>query len=200
LQQEFYNDPTVYDVDVEAIWRKGWVFAGHTCEIPQTGDFVELRLANDSILILRDEFGKVQALHNVCRHRGSLICGEACGRVKKLVCPYHRWAYSLDGSLFHAPGMQEDLDKSQLGLKRVAHRETAGLIFISLADNPSNFSPADSILFPLLKPQGFERAKVAKCVDYVVKANWKLVWENNRECFHCNANHPQFGRHQSGYS
>lgn len=192
LLQAFYSDPDVYRADLDAVWRRGWVFAGHTCEIPNPGDYFELRLDADSILIIRDESGKVQALHNVCRHRGSLVCDEPCGHVKKLVCPYHRWAYHLDGSLLHAPGMQESLDKNSLGLKRVAHQETGGLIFICLAENPSDFNPARALLDPLLKPQGFERAKVAKCVDYLVKANWKLVWENNRECYHCNANHPQY--------
>src|SRR5207245_4242715 len=70
--------------------------------------------------------------------------------------------------------------------------EIGGLIFISLAKVPPPLSPARAALAPLLKPQGFVRAKVAKAVDYLVKANWKLVWENNRECYHCNLNHPQY--------
>jgi Rieske 2Fe-2S family protein len=66
------------------------------------------------------------------------------------------------------------------------------LIFISLAAEPASFEQAHETLAPLLKPQGFNRAKVAKAVDYLVDANWKLVWENNRECYHCNVNHPQY--------
>ena len=88
--------------------------------------------------------------------------------------------------------MQADLDKSEMGLHPIHIRETAGLIFISLANKPLDFDVADEIISRLAKPQGLTRAKVAKSVDYVVKANWKLVWENNRECFHCNANHPQY--------
>jgi Rieske 2Fe-2S family protein len=88
--------------------------------------------------------------------------------------------------------MQSDLDKSRLGLHRVHAQEVEGLIFISLAKEPIEFDRARETLAPLLKPQGFNRAKVAKTVDYLVKANWKLVWENNRECFHCNVNHPQY--------
>jgi Rieske 2Fe-2S family protein len=94
--------------------------------------------------------------------------------------------------LFHAPGMQEDLDKSALGLKSVPIREVEGLIFVCLSESPPEFAAADEVLSDLARPQGFTRAKVAKSVDYLVKANWKLVWENNRECFHCNANHPQY--------
>src|SRR6185436_1546386 len=88
--------------------------------------------------------------------------------------------------------MQEDLDKSQLGLRPVALEEVEGLLFISLAAEPIPFGQAREVLEPLFKPQGLRRAKVAHCADYLVQANWKLVWENNRECYHCNVNHPQY--------
>lgn len=88
--------------------------------------------------------------------------------------------------------MQSDLDKSQLGLHPVSAHEIGGLVFISLARQPIPFEAAAEVLGDLLKPQGFHRARVAKMVDYRVKANWKLVWENNRECYHCNQNHPQY--------
>jgi Rieske 2Fe-2S family protein len=192
LLQEFYSDEEVYRFDLERVWRKGWLFAGHSCEIPTAGDYITLEIDKDSLIVLRGDDGAAHALHNVCRHRGSLICEDACGHLKKLVCPYHRWAYDLDGSLFHAPGMQEDLDKPALGLRSVPIREVEGLIFVCLAKSPPEFDAADEVLSDLARPQRFTRAKVAKAVDYLVKANWKLVWENNRECFHCNANHPQY--------
>ncbi|MBM3846296.1 MAG: aromatic ring-hydroxylating dioxygenase subunit alpha [Verrucomicrobia bacterium] len=131
-------------------------------------------------------------MHNLCRHRGSLICDADCGSVKKLVCPYHRWAYGLDGHLIHAPAMPEDFDKSSHGLRKVAVREVEGLIFVCLDERPMDFSGAAEVFGELARPQGLRQAKVAKAVDYLVKANWKLVWENNRECFHCNSNHPQY--------
>ncbi len=192
LLREFYSDEEIYRLDLERVWRKGWLFAGHSCEIPASGDYFSLEVDKDSLIVVRGDDGQAHALHNVCRHRGSLICEDACGHLKKLVCPYHRWTYTLDGSLFHAPGMQEDLDKSKLGLKSVAIREVQGLIFVCLAESPLDFNPAGDVLSDFARPQGFTRSKVAKAVDYLVKANWKLVWENNRECFHCNANHPQY--------
>jgi Rieske 2Fe-2S family protein len=147
---------------------------------------------SDSVIVVRDADGRARALHNVCRHRGSLICENSDGHLNKLVCPYHHWTYGLEGKLLHAPGMQEDLDKSGLSLQSITIREIAGLIFISLASEPPDFDAAHEVIAMLAKPQGLARAKVAKAVDYLVKANWKLVWENNRECFHCNANHPQY--------
>jgi Rieske 2Fe-2S family protein len=192
MLREFYSDEEVYRLDCQRVWRAGWLFAGHSCEISKQGDYFTLEVDGDSVIVTRDGTGQARALHNVCRHRGSLICDKAAGQVKRLVCPYHRWTYDLDGRLLHAPGMQEDLDKSELGLQSINIRETAGLILISLASDPPDFDAAHDLLATLAKPQGLARAKVAKAVDYLVKANWKLVWENNRECFHCNANHPQY--------
>ena len=175
LLQQFYGDDRVYHVDLERIWRRGWLFAGHSCEISKPGQYFTLEVDADSILVIRDENLRVQALHNVCRHRGSLICEDSCGNAKKLVCPYHRWTYDLDGELLHAPGMQEDLDKSQLGLHPVHIRETEGLIFISLASEPPDFDAADEVLADLAKPQGLARAKIAKAVDYLVKDRKSVV-------------------------
>lgn len=192
LPGEFYSDETVYRHDLTRVWRTGWLFAGHSCEIPKAGDFFTLEVDADSIIVVRSEDGAVHALNNVCRHRGSTICHETAGHASRLVCPYHQWAYGLDGRLLACRGMPEDLDKSQFGLAAVHAREVGGLIFISLAQNPAPFEPAFETLAPLLQPQGFNRAKVAKAADYLVNANWKLVWENNRECYHCNVNHPQY--------
>jgi Rieske 2Fe-2S family protein len=192
LPRELYSDAEVYRLDVERVWRRGWLFAGHSVEIQRPGDYFLVEIDADSVIVLRGHDGAVHAMHNVCRHRGSLICDAPAGRVHRLLCPYHQWAYDLDGSLVACRGMHESLDKSRLGLHRVHVREVAGLLFISLAETPLPFEPARDVFSALASPQGLTRARVAKAIDYVVKANWKLVWENNRECFHCNVNHPQY--------
>src|SRR5262245_41871686 len=170
LPRAFFSDEEVYQADLNTIWRRGWLFAGHSCEIPKPGDYFTLNLDTDSVLVVRGENGEAHALHNLCRHRGSLICDDSCGHVRHLACPYHRWTYALDGTLLHAPGMQEDLPKSELGLRHVALREFEGLIYISLADEPPDFEAAREVLGNVARPQGFTRAKVAKAVDYLVKA------------------------------
>jgi Rieske 2Fe-2S family protein len=192
LPRAFYSDEEVYRADVEAVWRPGWLFAGHSCEIPETGDYFTLQVDTDPLIVARGEDGAIHALHNICRHRGSIVCTEPAGHAARLVCPYHQWTYRPDGTLLACRGMPEDLDKSQFGLRGVHVREVEGLIFISLAREPAPFEHAQELLAPFLKPQGFRRARVAKAVDYLVRANWKLVWENNRECYHCNFNHPQY--------
>jgi len=192
LPGEFYLDDEIYRLDIVHVWRTGWLFAGHTCEIAKPGNYFTMEVDSDSIIIIRADDGTIHALHNVCRHRGSRICSDACGHVSRLVCPYHQWTYALDGTLLACRGMHADLDKSQFSLHPVHVKEVEGLIFISLAKKPVPFVLAQRVLAPLLKPQGFARAKVAKAADYLVKANWKLLWENNRECYHCNVNHPQY--------
>jgi Rieske 2Fe-2S family protein len=188
----FYSDEAVYRADLEKIWRRGWLFAGHSCEIPKPGNYFTVQVDTDSIIIIRSEDGLIEGLHNVCRHRGSLICTKPSGHLKKLVCPYHQWTYGLEGNLLACRGMPSEMDKSQFHLKKVHVRELDGLIYFSLATTAPDFGPADREISPLTRPQGFPQAKVAKAVDYLVKANWKLVWENNRECYHCNVNHPQY--------
>lgn len=192
LPQDFYSEEEVYRADIQAVWRQGWLFAGHSCEIPKAGDYFTLQVDTDPIVVVRGDDGAIRAFHNVCRHRGSIVCTDEAGHAGRLVCPYHQWAYGLDGRLIACRGMQEDIDKSKLGLPPVHAHDLEGLIFISLSPHPPAFEPTEKALAPVLRPQGFRRAKVAKAVDYLVKANWKLVWENNRECYHCNLNHPQY--------
>jgi Rieske 2Fe-2S family protein len=192
LPREFYFDEEIYRVDLERVWRQGWLFAGHSCEIPAAGDYLTLRVDADSIIVTRSQDGVVRAFHNVCRHRGSILCGDDRGHASRFVCPYHQWTYGTDGKLLACRGMPEDFDKAPFALHPVQAREMEGLIYISLATKPSDFGVAQAVLGSAIKPQGMARARVAKRVDYEIQANWKLVWENNRECYHCNANHPQY--------
>jgi glycine betaine catabolism A len=192
LPRPFYHKELLYRAEMEFIWRNGWLFAGHSCQIPHPGDYFLYEVDDDSIIVVRQDDGGVRALYNVCRHRGSLICETSEGSVKRFICPYHQWTYDRGGRLLLYRGMQEGLDKAQLGLNQAHAREVEGMIFISLAAQPLDFELANQTIAPMLKPQGLTRAKVAKIMDFDVHANWKLVWENNRECFHCNVSHPQY--------
>jgi Rieske 2Fe-2S family protein len=192
LPGPFYSEEAIYRLDLARVWRRGWLFAGHTGEIPEPGDYLTVPLDTDSVILIRGDDGQVRGFHNLCRHRGSLLCPDAAGHVGKLVCPYHQWAYARDGRLLACRGMPDDLDKGAFGLVPVPVGVIEGMIFFSLAAHPPDFAAPRECLGPLVRPQGLERAKVAKTIDYEVAANWKLVWENNRECYHCNVNHPQY--------
>jgi glycine betaine catabolism A len=191
LPGRFYTDAALYEVELAEIWRKGWLFAAVSGELPGPGSYLVYTVGTESAIIVRSEDGTVAAHHNVCRHRGSLIA-TGSGRVRNFTCPYHQWMYGLDGQLRHARSMPGDFDKSQHGLRPVHAREVAGLIFVSFAADPADFGEAGRLLSAMGTPQGIAGAKVAHAADYEVAANWKLVWENNRECYHCDANHPQY--------
>ena len=191
LPRAFYTTAALYDLELELYWQRGWLFAGHSCQAKEPGEYFVYEVGTNAAIIVRQENGTLAAHHNVCRHRGSVIATEACGKTRSFVCPYHQWTYGLDGKLRHCRGMQ-DFDKGAYGLHPVRVEEMDGLIYISFAADPPDFAAARALMSPVLAPQGLGRAKIAKIADYLIPANWKLVWENNRECFHCNINHPQY--------
>lgn len=192
LPRPFYHEELLYRIEMEYIWRAGWLFAGHSCQIPNPGDYFLYDVGEDTIIIIRDDEDQVHALYNVCRHRGSIICDASEGHVKRFICPYHQWTYDRGGRLLLYRGMQNGLDKSKLGMHCAHAREMEGMIFISLADQPLDFEPVSETICPVARPQGLAHAKVAKIMDFDIQANWKLIWENNRECYHYNVNHPQY--------
>ena len=196
LEREFHTDPGLYQLDLERIWRRGWLFAGHSGEAKRPGDYIVFEVDADSVIVMRGDDGAIHALHNTCRHRGMKLCETPSGHVARIVCPYHQWSYSRHGALLTCGGMDADgdLDRRDFALRGVHAREVGGLVFVCLADDPMPFDGAAQALGALLAPQGLERARVAATRRYEVRANWKLVWENNRECWHCETGHPQYVR------
>jgi nitrite reductase/ring-hydroxylating ferredoxin subunit len=110
LPGEFYHDTEIYRSDLSRIWYRQWIFVAHTAEVSAPGDYLTVSIGEYRILVIRDNKGEVGVLHNVCRHRGSIICTEASGSVKqRLTCPYHQWSYSLDGTFARGRSTPEDL-------------------------------------------------------------------------------------------
>lgn len=192
LEREFYTSQEVFEQEMTYIWKQHWLFAGFSCEIPESGDYLTYMVLDQSVIIIRDDDGQIYAHHNSCRHRGSAICLEERGHEDKLKCPYHSWVYDKNGSLRSARLMPDDLDKSQLGLHPVHVAMIEGAIFISLADKPPDFSQEIAALSPYLRPYQLDNAKVAYRDRYELEANWKLIGENFRECYHCGPVHIEY--------
>jgi Rieske 2Fe-2S family protein len=193
LPQPLYNDRDIFDLDMAAIFNKRWMFAGMASEIATPGSYLTVSVGRSSVVVLRDHDGGIRAFHNTCRHRGSKICLEEQGRVRKhLICPYHQWTYDLTGKLYRAPQMHAefDADPERNALKPVAVRNVGGLVYFCLADDPSVSEFAETIE-PYLVPHDFANTKVAYKQHITMKANWKLFMENSRECYHCAASHPE---------
>ncbi|MGP8290964.1 aromatic ring-hydroxylating oxygenase subunit alpha [Vreelandella zhanjiangensis] len=192
LPQPFYNDARLFALDMQEIFEKEWLFAGMACEIPAKGNFMTLEIGDNPIVIVRGGEGQIHAFYNVCRHRGSRLCTKEKGKVAKLVCPYHQWTYELDGRLlFAGSDMGTDFDLNQFGLKPVSVRTAGGFMFINLSDNPPAIDDFLVTLEHYLEPYQMDNVKVAVESSIVEQCNWKLVIENNRECYHCNGSHPE---------
>ncbi|MFI3904055.1 aromatic ring-hydroxylating dioxygenase subunit alpha [Ochrobactrum sp. S1502_03] len=194
LEQKFYTDPDFYKLDLENVFYRDWLFVGHDCELPKTGSYMTVQVGAYPVVIVRDAQGGIRAFHNSCRHRGSRICSAEKGTAAKLVCPYHQWTYELDGRLLFARQVGPDFKPADYGLKQVHCESVAGYIYICVADEAPDFNSFRSLVEPYLAPHNIKEAKVAFESSIIEKGNWKLVWENNRECYHCAANHPELCR------
>jgi len=192
LEAPFYTDSSIFKVEMEAIFGTHWLFAASVAEVPEPGDYVTLDYGPHSLIVLRNDDGGVNVLHNVCRHRGARVLTENSGSTGNLVCGYHSWTYSPEGDLIHASSPGEiDFDKNCFALKRAHGRIVAGLIFVSIAaEPPTDFDEVSKIFEPYLAPHDLGSAKVAYQQDIIEEGNWKLVMENNRECYHCDG-HPE---------
>jgi len=194
LDQRFYTDPDMYELELQKILLKNWFIAGHVSQVPNKGDFIVGTIDKESAIIVRGSDGELKAFANVCRHRGSLICLQESGSVKKFECPYHGWMYDIDGNLTAARSMPADFDRSPYSLKPVSIEVLAGLIFICFSDDPPSLAAARKDLAEPFAMFDFDNLKLAAKKTYPIAANWKLAIENYQECYHCASAHPEYAR------
>jgi nitrite reductase/ring-hydroxylating ferredoxin subunit len=181
-----YATEEFHQLEMKYIWRKSWLYAGHTSQIPDTGSYLIFDKLGLSIIIVHWREGKVHALHNVCRHRGSALVKERFGKTHRFTCPYHSWSYGLDGQLAVVP--QEHnfacLDKSERGLIPVRCEVWRGLIFINLDNDAKDL---EHHIEPVAKKvAGFplEKMKVRKTLAIEMNCNWKAAFDNFIEIYH----------------
>jgi Rieske 2Fe-2S family protein len=194
LDQAFYTNREIFELELERIIYRNWIFAGHESQFPNPGDFRVLNVAGESAIIVRSKEGALNGFANVCRHRGSLVCLEASGHTDKFSCPYHGWMYDLDGKLIAARDMPDDFDKDSRSLKRVSVEVLHGLVFVCFTDEPLSLEACRRDLAEPMAMFGFENLKVVTQKTYDIPANWKLSIENYQECYHCATAHPEYAR------
>ena len=194
LDRDLYCDPGVLEADLQHIWYREWLFAIPACELEKPGAFATLQVGAYPVVIIKGKDNRIRAFHNVCRHRGQRLCAKTNGSTTNLVCPYHQWTYDLEGKLIFARDMGEEFDPSKYGLKKVHCIDLGGMVFICLAEVPPAISDLAPKLMSYLAPSGLQDAKVAFSSTIVENGNWKLVIENNRECYHCGGSHPSLCR------
>ena len=196
LNPYFYSSAVTFETELREILFKSWLYAGHTSQIPNPGDFMQFRLGRDAIIICRDLEGQIRALANTCRHRGARVCEDQAGSCQVFTCPYHGWVYDLDGSLRFARDMEgvDGFEPTELGLKRIRLIEYEGLVFINCDARAEDFVKDLSSIQPMLASYNLTGAKVAASRTYQVQANWKFALENYVECYHCAPLHPAYSK------
>ncbi len=191
-----YTDPAIFQAELERIWYRTWVYVGHTSEVPEPGDYVLKAIGPQPVIMTRDKQGAVHLLLNRCTHRGNLVCDAERGNSSAFRCPYHGWTFSNTGQLLGYPfsaGYGGRELKADLGLARVPRvGEHGGFLFGSFAeDGPTleeHLGGAGEALDRLvrLSPEG-EVTLTAGWLKHRVKANWKMLVENETDGYH-----PQF--------
>ncbi|MEX2188564.1 MAG: aromatic ring-hydroxylating dioxygenase subunit alpha [Pirellulales bacterium] len=166
----------MHRTDVERVFLRHWLLAGHVASIPRPGDYFLYDVGYESFVVVRGEGDAVHALANVCRHRGSRVCIEEYGHVRQYVCPMHGWAYRVDGRLECAPNMPADFDRSSYGLVTAKVEVVDGIIFMCPNDG-GDFSAVHRDICEFLAPYELAETRIAYHRRYLCPANWKLVAE-----------------------
>lgn len=167
LLAPFYNDEQYFQQDIQHIFLKSWIFVGHPADIPENGDYICLRIGQHSFVLLKTESGEYMAAYNQ-DEKNNLLFKQYKGRCDEL------------------KEAQETLAK-----QKIHCNEFCGYIFICAAKNPPDFSHFQQTIAPYIQVHQPEKLKIAAQSTIVEKGNWKLVMENNRECYHCRSNHPE---------
>jgi Rieske 2Fe-2S family protein len=199
LPAHWYYDPEHFQQEMQAIFRQQWICVGRETDWPEPGSYQVISLAGQNILVVRSSDQQLNAFHNTCRHRGSILCEQASGQLTqgRIVCPYHAWTYDLWGDLRHTPRRVEssDFDASQYSLYSVALECWGGFVFICLADPPAQ-SLQESLgnEADILKNWPLRELQLAHREEHDIACNWKIFWENYLECYHCPGIHPSLSR------
>ena len=196
LPQKYFVSPEVFDQEQEKIFAGQWVLVGHESEVAKAGDYFLRDVSGESLIIARDKRGEVRAFYNVCRHRGTRLCEEASGHAAAIQCPYHAWTYGLDGRLVGAPHMDEvkEFDREEFSLWPVKVEIWEGFIFVNLSPDAKPLAEWFEPLRGKFTEWNLPKLRSAKRVEYDVKANWKLMFENYSECYHCPGVHPMLSK------
>jgi Rieske 2Fe-2S family protein len=207
LPTRFYTDGSMFEREKRELFARNWTCVAREEDVEAPGAALVVELLGESILVVRQKDGALRAHYNVCRHRGARICADDSkwgaalrgGVMGEFIrCPYHQWAYGLDGRLVNAPQLSgtPDFDASKFSLHPVGVAAWGGFIFLKLAPGPDDIvsrtlgeeigaAPRRLANYPLA------HLKTARTIMYDVAANWKIIAENYNECYHCGGVHPE---------
>ncbi|GAB5481835.1 MAG: hypothetical protein Pars92KO_15920 [Parasphingorhabdus sp.] len=189
LPRKAYVEMSWQKREKSKIFSNSWSFAALGSHLPKEGDFRALMCGDYPLLVLRLADGSLAGYHNVCRHRGTLLVEGGEGNIgKAMICPYHRWTYSLNGQLRGAPNMSScfpDMDRSKMGLKPASVGVFQDMIFVHpdpQADFESWIAPIADKAWP--HDLSASDLRESKSLTYDMKCNWKVFVENAIDGYH----------------
>jgi 3-phenylpropionate/trans-cinnamate dioxygenase alpha subunit len=184
--KRIFWEQEIYQLELERIFARCWIFLTHECLIPNVGDFVTAKMGQDEVIVLRQRDGSIKAFLNHCTHRGMKLCMAEAGNARGFSCNYHGWGFGIDGELRGVPGEEEaygkNFDKSRLGLRPVAKVESfRGFIFGCLDPKAPTLAEYLGEIGPLMDawadvPGGIEL--LGPPSRSIVNGNWKVPTEN----------------------
>ncbi len=200
LPAEAYLSDAVFDAETRQLFYKSWLCIGAVHDVPEDGDIKPLTYAGIPLLIVRDRNSEVRVFHNVCPHRGATLTDKPENCRGNIVCPYHAWAFDLQGKSVRMPHVggagvhsYEGIDKDRVALSEVRSAHWYGLLFINISGDAVAFA---DFIAPIqerigaLDPESIRYDKDLS-VRMSFNANWKLVVENFVESYHVPGVHPE---------
>lgn len=197
LSGKYVNSADIFERESNCIFSQNWICVGRVEQLNTASDCLPIEFENHRLIVMRDEQGIIRAFRNFCRHRGSqLVTQQNCEKHgKRIQCPYHAWTYDRSGALTSAPNMENvpEFQRSEHGLIEVDCQTKGGFLWINLATNPASTQWLDP-LADRMADWRVEELRIGAEIEYEVNANWKLIFQNYSECYHCPIVHPMLNR------
>ncbi|WP_417320602.1 aromatic ring-hydroxylating oxygenase subunit alpha [Emcibacter sp.] len=202
--RRIYTDPDIFDLEMERIFGRAWIYMGHESQIPNSGDFLTLNLAKKPVIVARDGKGNIHVMHNQCTHRGAKLEGKACGKARIFRCCYHGWTFKTDGTLMGVPdkkgydGTDFDIHDPALSLKQIRCESYRGFIFATLDDTmvdlEAYLGDAKTSIDNMIdrSPDG-ELEIAGGVLRYRHNCNWKFFVDNLNDTMHPMVTHKSVG-------
>jgi phenylpropionate dioxygenase-like ring-hydroxylating dioxygenase large terminal subunit len=187
LPPDVYCSDEIFELEVDRVFRPGWVNVGHVSLVAEPGDFRTVDLLGQPLVLTRDRDGELHVLSRVCTHRWMDVCGDSeSGNARSLQCPYHRWTFSLDGQLRGAPEMDDTpgFDRDDFGLREFRHEVWEGFVFVNLDGTAPSTTELWGPMSDQLAGYGLADWVIVESQDWGESAwDWK-VFIDNGECYH----------------
>jgi len=191
LPSAVYTDTSHYSWEVDHVLRDQWLCVGHVSQVPAPGDFRNVDLLGEPLLLTRARDGVVRVLSRICAHRGmdmnpTEFGRPAAGNARVLRCPYHFWTYALDGRCTGAPEMQQSkaFCRDEVRLTEFRSALWHGFVFVNLSGTAEPLESLYDIMGAQLAPWRMDQLEMVSELSWDCSFNWKILVENFAECYH----------------